>query len=381
MDTTVNLSAIYVANLLGFMTLLLMLFPSAWKLKEKNEEARLLRWCIIIGLIGCLADPIAFTGDGKPGAFARFLVYGGNTIFFGANITIGYLWIKIISYHTLGKMPRLHANILGIIVHTFYAGLLVNIFVPCIFSVDANNVYHRIYGAVVFSTVNILLLIDGVVVYLRARKKGGILTFFPVLGFTIPMTIGFTIQFIFYGISTIWPSAAISICGMFLGLQSELVFKDNLTGVYSRYYLDCLKSRAIKAKEAKFTVMMLDMNGFKAINDEFGHLEGDIALKNVANLLNLAIGSLGSVIRYAGDEFIVVLNTQDRFSVEATKASIEKHFEDYNASSGKDYKLSLSLGVESVDLTVEDVDVLLNKVDDRMYEAKEKYYKENDRRR
>lgn len=381
MESTVNLTAIYIANFLGLLTLLLMLFPSCWKLKENNEEARLLKVCIFIGILGCLADPLAFSADGKPGLFARILVYLGNSLFYMANVTICYIWVKMICLHTLGKMPKLHAKILGIIVHILYLGLFINLFVPCVYIVDAENIYHRSWGTVIYTTVMLSLLLDGIIVYLVAHKKGGILTFFPVLGFTIPMGIGFTLQILFYGISTIWPTAAISICGMFLGLQSELVFKDNLTGIYNRFYLDCLKARAAKAKETRFYVIMIDMNGFKTINDNFGHLEGDFALKTMASLLSTAVGTLGNVIRYAGDEFIIILNTQDKSIVDATIASINSLIEDYNANSGKEYKLSLSMGVESVDLSAEGVDMLLNKVDDRMYEAKEEYYKENDRRR
>lgn len=381
MENTVNLTAIYIANLLGLLTLLLMLFPSVWKLKRKSEEARLLKIAIIIGIVGCLADPLAFSADAKPGLFARILVYLGNSLFYLANTTICYVWVKLICLHTLGRMPRFHAKILGAIVHVLYAGLLINLFVPCVYIVDAGNVYHRFWGTVIYTTVMLLLLADGIIVYLIAHKKGGVLTFFPVLGFTIPMGIGFTLQILFYGISTIWPAAAISICGMFLGLQSELVFKDNLTGVYNRFYLDCLKSRVAKAKETSFFFIMLDMNGFKTINDNFGHLEGDAALKVVADLLSLAVGTIGNVIRYAGDEFIIVLNTQDRATVDATIDSINSRINDYNNTSGKEYKLSLSMGVEIVDLSTESVDMLLNKIDDRMYEAKEQYYKENDRRR
>ena len=56
---------------------------------------------------------------------------------------------------------------------------------------------------------------------------------------------------------------------------------------------------------------MIDLNGFKQINDNYGHAEGDLALCIVADLLLKSFSEYGVVTRYAGDEFVIMLNTTD----------------------------------------------------------------------
>lgn len=65
-----------------------------------------------------------------------------------------------------------------------------------------------------------------------------------------------------------------------LALQNENIFIDKLTGLYNRYYLDKISGK-LKRKR-KITMMMLDMNDFKSINDNFGHSQGDDALVSPA---------------------------------------------------------------------------------------------------
>lgn len=56
---------------------------------------------------------------------------------------------------------------------------------------------------------------------------------------------------------------------------------------------------------------MIDLNSFKKINDNYGHSEGDAALVRVADLLRKSFSEYGVVTRYAGDEFVIILNTTD----------------------------------------------------------------------
>ncbi len=84
------------------------------------------------------------------------------------------------------------------------------------------------------------------------------------------------LQYYFYGISTIWVGIAVGFTSMVLALQNENIFLDKLTGLFNRYYLDRI-SRELMV-HPKLAIMMIDMNGFKGINDNFGHSEGDDAL-------------------------------------------------------------------------------------------------------
>lgn len=64
-------------------------------------------------------------------------------------------------------------------------------------------------------------------------------------------------------------------------------------------------------KDCWVSGIMIDLNGFKQINDNYGHAEGDLALCIVADLLLKSFSEYGVVTRYAGDEFVIMLNTTD----------------------------------------------------------------------
>ena len=147
-----------------------------------------------------------------------------------------------------------------------------------------------------------------------------------------------------------------------------------------RIYLDELKKGFKSERKGTIGAMMLDMNGFKNINDTYSHEEGDIALKNVSSILKKIISSNGTIVRFAGDEFVILLKTSSKEELDEYKNRINKAFDEYNSTSGKPYKLSVAIGTDLYDLKQGDVSTLLNSIDSLMYMDKADYYKKHDRR-
>lgn len=150
-----------------------------------------------------------------------------------------------------------------------------------------------------------------------ARRKTGTLKLFPVQVFFVPVLIGVVVQAVFMEVAITWTSIAVAIAGIMTALKNETIFLDYLTGLYNRVYLEFLQKQAYKRKDAWVCGIMIDLNGFKAINDTYGHAEGDTALILAAGLLKNAFGEYGVVTRYAGDEFVVILNTADEQLVQS----------------------------------------------------------------
>jgi len=121
--------------------------------------------------------------------------------------------------------------------------------------------------------------------------------------------------------------------------------------------------------DACFSVVMLDLDRFKDVNDSLGHLEGDELLRQVARTLR-SIARPGDVVcRYAGDEFVLLLPAADREAAERVAARVREAINALPPVSGK-VKVGISVGVASFPQDGTDGKALIHVADQRMYEDK-----------
>lgn len=85
-----------------------------------------------------------------------------------------------------------------------------------------------------------------------------------------------------------------------------IIFTDPLTHLNNRMYIDIIKAKIEKSK-VKLGILMIDIDNFKNINDQYGHTVGDLVLKEIAKTIKISIKSYDEVIRYGGEEFVVIL--------------------------------------------------------------------------
>ena len=261
---------------------------------------------------------------------------------------------------------------LGIIIITCVF-LVINIFYPLIFIIDDDG-YHRHIGFLIYFMLVIGYFMDSLCLYIKSVKKSGRMKSFPVWIFLVPVMIGITIQTMKYEISIAWASIAVALAGVMTALKNELIYRDSLTGLYNRAYLQFLQQKAHAMKNECFSGIMIDLNGFKQINDTYGHLQGDQALLIAADILNKSFSEYGVVIRNSGDEFIVLLNTKDDAFIETLIAKAKRNFEEYNKLKEKPYQLSASMGYATCNINEETMDDFINRIDQKMYEDKRVYY-------
>lgn len=375
MDST--LSCIYVVNIFGAVLLAVVAAGNVWKLPRKNLENTSLLVMLILGFLNCLIDPIVFTSEGRPGALAKFINIYGNGWLYGSNMYCSTLWFVFLSQHICGGVSRIHSKILKTVVGLGTLGVLINFFCPFIFSIDGNNHYHRMWGYWIYTVIDYGITMDSIVVYFWSRRRNGILKYFPIWVYFFPLMIGTFAQTLFYGISTISAGLAVSIAGIFSSLQNELIFRDRLTGLYNRVYLDRHMNVFSRKRRTVMTGLMLDLNSFKKINDDFGHSVGDEALINMAEILQRVVSNIGVAIRYAGDEFILLLDTEDQVTVDYYVKDIHRKLAEFNEKSKAPYKLSTSIGRGLLNLKSNNIDEFINTIDHNMYENKKAYYAEN----
>ena len=348
MENSFELSTVYVANVFGIILIGVLLAGNIWRFRERNPESAYLQLILFFSFCGCVLDPIAFTADGKPGTWARIIVYGGNALLYLADMFGTFFWLLFLAEHLNTRFTIVHRYILGAALITGTILVILNNFVPIIFDVSYNNVYVRKGGYWFYMVIDYGFLIDSLVIYFICKRKGGLLKSFPIWIYFIPLIIGTVIQSLFYGISVISASIAVSIAGIFATLQSERIFRDKLTGVFNYTYLEYLNREYSKKKNLQVTGLLIDINAFNVINQNFGHANGNKILIQIAKILNRAIGELGIIIRYSSDEFIAFINTQNEMAVSMCITRIKSGLSGMN-SFNSSYKLSACICSQSYD--------------------------------
>ncbi len=160
-------------------------------------------------------------------------------------------------------------------------------------------------------------------------------------------------------------------------IQSELLrlqsFSDPLTEVYNRRSLEDMLmkyTRRAQRLEKPLSFLMIDVDRFREINSRFGHTTGDFVLLEVGTILKSAVRGSDAVIRFGGDEFLVILADAPMENVDVVKARIQRFVQDWNQSGHlKDFELALSVGASAwaPDKTSDDI---MNEADKEMYAAK-----------
>jgi diguanylate cyclase (GGDEF)-like protein/putative nucleotidyltransferase with HDIG domain len=155
----------------------------------------------------------------------------------------------------------------------------------------------------------------------------------------------------------------------------EASLTDPLTGLPNTrsmfLHLSRELSRAARLK-AEVSLLVMDLNDFKEINDSFGHQVGDRALRDVSQMLQATIRPYDMCVRYAGDEFIVVLVGCGREEAESKKLELQQAVERivFEPRPGKVVPLSISAGAAVFPADGDSYESLLAKADSRMYHDK-----------
>lgn len=154
----------------------------------------------------------------------------------------------------------------------------------------------------------------------------------------------------------------------------ELSILDGLTGLYVyRYFNDALEreiQRALRYQQS-FSLIMLDIDGFKKVNDTFGHLQGDEVLKELGQILKMICRQIDIVSRYGGEEFTVILPQTDIEGAFVLAERIRKVVKNY-AFGTKDtpINLTVSIGVANYPESATSKLDLIKEVDKALYKAK-----------
>ena len=156
----------------------------------------------------------------------------------------------------------------------------------------------------------------------------------------------------------------------------EQAIRDDLTGLYlKRHFLDRLHEEIDRARRygKPMAVLMADLDHFKRVNDERGHLSGDRVLREMARLILTSVRSSDIVGRFGGEEIALILPEQEAAGARRAAEKVRQAVEASQfpaADEGPPIEITLSLGVAVFPGDGDDVDALLSAADQALYEAK-----------
>ena len=153
-----------------------------------------------------------------------------------------------------------------------------------------------------------------------------------------------------------------------------LAITDGLTGMYvRRHLLERLEGEMDRTKRfgLKLSFLMIDVDYFKRFNDEYGHLVGDVVLRQVAETIKKSVRELDFVGRYGGEEFAVGLIETDENTTLQVAERIRKSIEvkDFSAY-GEHLKVTVSIGCATYSMVLNSVGLMIEAADDALYQAK-----------
>ena len=154
----------------------------------------------------------------------------------------------------------------------------------------------------------------------------------------------------------------------------QISVRDELTGLFNRRYAMYEIEHMIgnyKRYNKTFSLLYIDLDKFKSVNDNYGHEIGDRVLVWIAKYLESCVRKTDIVCRLGGDEFLIICDFSSEENALNLGSKLNKEFENYNNDQiFKYWKPSLSIGVGEIDCVCQTVTDILKKADEAMYKAK-----------
>ncbi|MCR5537037.1 MAG: GGDEF domain-containing protein [Succinivibrio sp.] len=232
---------------------------------------------------------------------------------------------------------------------------------------------------VVYIVYQVLSLIDPLTTIDATRVQGQVpVHLYYILGLgTVPM-LGMYWEFqVEYPVAV--PVYTLTLFYIFITMQHRGISLDGLTKLNNRgelnLYLNRFFSSHNQSKRQKLCLMFIDINGFKQINDTYGHAEGDRALIYIAGgIRDFCENHECFAGRYGGDEFVLVFQNAQGEEMKRNQQELEQLMQKIAHASKLPYKLSISVGYVFYRPEFKDVKSFITAADEYMYRNKQRYY-------
>ena len=368
-----NLSGNFFINMYSVILLAVIIFHGKKLIRMDFIQDRLFVMILYCTILQLFLD-IMSRFDGRPDTIFPFINTLGNFSVFLLNPVIPSLWIAYVHYQVFHDESRTKKLLLIMLsISSVYVVLLVlSQAYGWFYYIDQDNIYHRgsLYWIPVVFIMGLVSVSTAIVI--KNRKRLDRKNFQTLIFFVIPPVIGTILQITSYGISFVLNGVVLSILVLFLNIQNRNIYTDYLTGVNNRMRLDAYLKEKVSACDKNFSAVLVDLDNFKKINDNFGHDTGDDAIETAAKLLKSSLRADDFIARFGGDEFCLVLDISNKSDLKKAVNRINHIAERYNKTSDNPFKIEFSMGYAVYDRYSNlSVEKFLKKLDIMMYANKQ----------
>jgi len=362
-------------NLISILILLIIYFSlikHAHKKYYLNKLFYILLWSNIAIL--CIDSSTVFF-SGHTSLISRAMMMFSLSASYIFHIVIIMFWMFYISFNIEQSTKGFKYVVLvaGPLLAVQIIYTLLSLTGNYIFYIDANNVGYR--GNLFFLSplIGAVLLVITLSYIIFNRFKIAKTDFWALIVFPIPTVIAAVLQLMYSTLNIMWPSMVLSILIVYIYIQSRMTNTDALTGVYNRREYEYQIAYRLNNRKQNRIIsgIMIDINDFKQINDDYCHRVGDVALVQLVGILRNSVRKDDFIARIGGDEFVVIIESQNEAVLYEITSRISKNLAIFNSKTDHDYQLSISMGFGVYDeqkyISFQD---FFEELDHRMYDSK-----------
>lgn len=339
-------------------------------LKNKQTKSKILSNIIVLLMIYFFGDAIWALGYYNLIPYSDIIIKIARMIYYIAAGFIGYYWllyaeITINSPIVYNKKKR-KLLLIPVLVSTISTILICSFLNPAAKNIGgyltaiALVIVPFIY--IIISSIHILYKRNHVT-DLELKKEYSKFAIWPLIILSVCILQVFIPELPFF-----CSGALFVIVYSFVSNQESYIFTDALTGINNRNMINKY-IKEINTKQDNYYILMIDIDKFKSINDTYGHLEGDRALKYMANKLKAACANQSVFLgRYGGDEFIIFAKNINEEDIVKAISKLDELLKSSKDDLG--YYVYATIGYSKID-SDQDIETAIEAADNMLYEKKE----------
>jgi len=326
----------------------LILVISVFAKKKESSYSSLLY------ILLCSGNMVLLALDGMGGLLdvldegrSRVLPAIGGTLYYALHPLPIVVWLNYVEYNLTGSFGALKRKAFYFYPLLISVGLVsVSLFYQNFSLTGTLSVYHQRLWVRVFTLLDWLGASYSLILAYAYRHR----VEYRLSGFIVSLTmiplLGSLVEITRPGESLEQPFITLMLIGAYFFLEMRKETRDPLTGFMNRQQLDQWVEYRINhfKRMGPFCYIIVDINQFKAINDGYGHALGDLALRTLSDILFRSIKKSDKLARFGGDEFVILLETDDEDDVHQALWRFQKELDERNLSRSEPFILSYSYG-------------------------------------